>query len=402
MTAPADGREGTPMLYAYVGQLSRPPRVGFTPPPPGSEGLKGFTTFAVDEPTGGLERVAVTLQDEPSFLVVSPRHGVLFATHDRPEFEGEPGGAVHAYRLHPDGSATEIGASRLPFPHPMQASLDADERFLFVVCSLGGGIAVVPIADGGGVGDPSCVLTNPGVVHVPLGSKEGFGADGSRVEPTAGGQPLTFPHCILQCHGNGLVFVADRDLNRIFVYRFDAERGVLTPAETPWVDAPAGAGPRHMACQPDGRMLYVTNEPGSSVSRYSIDGDRGRAELVETVPTAPTEFAATHYSAAGAIRVLSSGRYVFVTNRGHDSIATLAVDPASGALEVVSLAPCGGTRPFEISLTPDERFLYCANRGPGGTITTFSVDHSTGELREIAAPIEIDWASSVAYWDAGR
>jgi 6-phosphogluconolactonase (cycloisomerase 2 family) len=173
------------------------------------------------------------------------------------------------------------------------------------------------------------------------------------------------------------VAVPDKGLDRTFVYRFDAERGTIAPNDPPFVRVRAGAGPRHIAFYPGARHAYVINELDSTITAYDYDAEHGLLEPRQLIGTLPPAY--TGRSTGAEIAVAPSGRFLYASNRGHDSIAIFAIDAQTGMLTAVGWEPTQGAMPRFFALDPSGQFLYAANQG-NNTIATFRVDQTTGEL----------------------
>ncbi|HEY3109643.1 MAG TPA: beta-propeller fold lactonase family protein [Chloroflexota bacterium] len=158
--------------------------------------------------------------------------------------------------------------------------------------------------------------------------------------------------------------------------------GKLTANDLPFAMASKpGAGPRHLAFHPGGSVVYVINELNSTIDVFGYDGERGALQLKQTVSTLPTGFEAM--STTAEVVVAPSGRFVYGSNRGHDSIAIFAADPASGMLSIVDWAPTGGQTPRNFNVDPTGSYLYAANQG-SDNIWAFQIDQSTGLLSPIS------------------
>ena len=173
------------------------------------------------------------------------------------------------------------------------------------------------------------------------------------------------------------MLVPDKGLDRVFVFRFDAGSGRLTPAEPDSVKARPGAGPRHLAFHPKLPIVWVLNELDSTTATYRWDAERGTLTPIQVITTLPTDF--TGYSTTAEIAVAPDGRFVYCSNRGHDSVVIFAANPSDGRLEPLGWQPTEGRVPRFIGLDPAGRFLYAANE-QGDTIVTFRVDAGSGKL----------------------
>ena len=185
------------------------------------------------------------------------------------------------------------------------------------------------------------------------------------------------PHDIVLDPSGRFVLVPDKGLDRVFVFRFDAKRGRLAPTEQGSVQTRPGAGPRHLAFHPRLPIVWVLNELDSTTTTYRWDAERGALAPMQVITTLPTDF--TGYSTTAEIAVAPDGRFVYCSNRGHDSVAIYAADNASGLLAPVGWQPTLGSGPRFVCLDPAGRFLYAANE-QGDTVVTFRVDAASGKL----------------------
>jgi 6-phosphogluconolactonase (cycloisomerase 2 family) len=235
---------------------------------------------------------------------------------------------------------------------------------------LGGSVAVLPILDGGRLGNPTDVKTDEGKVgptkaaHAPPGSFAISGHD--------------HPHAhMIQADPSGrFVLHIDLALDQIFVWRFDVERGKLMANDPPAVALPPGDGPRHFCFHPNGHWLYSIQEEGSTVVLFDFDAAAGRLTSRQTISTLPAEFAGSNFCAE--ILVSADGRFVYAGNRLHDSIAIFSVG-ASGKLDYVGEEWTRGDYPRSFSVDPTGAFLYCCNQR-GDNVTVFRVNRETGRL----------------------
>ncbi|HSJ27218.1 MAG TPA: lactonase family protein, partial [Acidimicrobiia bacterium] len=222
-----------------------------------------------------------------------------------------------------------------------------------------GTLAVLPIRGGGALAEASNVVQH-----------HGSGAD-----PRRQGGPHA--HCIVPDPGGRNVLSCDLGADQVFVYRLDAEAGRLVPAISPSAHLEPGSGPRHIAFHPHGRWAYVINELGNTMTAFTYDPDTGRLDEIGSVSTLPEGYAETSYCAD--VHVAPSGRYVYGSNRGHDSIVTLRVDEPTGMVEPVSWEPTQGSFPRNFFLSPDGTWLLAANQ-KGDNVVSYRVDVETGLL----------------------
>jgi 6-phosphogluconolactonase len=371
------------VTYAYVGSWA-----SFTDAP-----AEGIYAYRLDGETGALEHLQTVPLPDASFLAASAARSRLYAVTHSSYFEGEPGAGLVAYAV--DGSTgelTRLGHRVVPLPHPPHVSLDRSERFLLVAAGLGGGIAVVRLADDGSLGDVTDVVRFPGEPSVPLGQRVTL-----PIHPRPG---APYPHSIQIDRGNRFVLVGDMGASRVAVFRLDPERGTLAAAGEPWAASPPGAptdrpyGARHLDFHPDNRTVYVSNERDSSVSVFDLDSDVGTLRHLQTVRTLPDGFAGANSLAE--ITVHPSGRTVYVSNRGHDSIAVFAIDPQERTLRLLECEPTQGRHPRGFGLSPDGRLLLAANTETS-TVVAFAIDADSGELEPTGAVTAVPAPTCVTF-----
>jgi 6-phosphogluconolactonase len=316
--------------------------------------------------------VGVAPLPDPTFLAASSR-GIVYAATHTAFFEGAPGAGLVAYALSEDGSLRRLGQARVPSPHPVYVGLDREERYVLVASGLGGAASAYAVAGDGVPSAAASVLPFPGEPSIPLGTP-------SRLPrmPTPG---APHPHCIVASPDGAFVLVANMNQSRVHVLGFAG--GELTPhAVQP---SPPGTAPdrpigaRHLAFHPDGGAVYVLNESDSSITVFAWDAPDGRLRALQTLSTLP---AGAPASKAADVHVHPSGRFLYASNRGHDSLAAFAIEDA-GRLRALSHTPTGrGPRGFAV--TPDGGLLLVAHQD-SGDVRAYRVDELTGSLKATGA-----------------
>jgi 6-phosphogluconolactonase len=341
-------------VFVFVGTFTRTV-------PHGRGQAEGIAVLRLDPATGGLTPVQ-TVPDvaNPSFLALHPRRPLLYAVNAVPEQDGRPGGSVSAFAVDPaTGGLTFLNRQPSHGAGPCHVSVDRSGRWAFVANFGGGSIAALPIREDGSLGPATDT-----VQHV-----------GSSVHPERQRGPHA--HSINLDPDNRYALVADLGLDRVMIYRLDLERGALPPNDPPWTATAPGAGPRHVDFHPNGRHVFVINEIDSTLTAYDYDAARGTLGEIQTVSTLPEGFAGANSTAD--VHVHPSGRFVYGSNRGHDSLVIFAVDPATGRMSYVGHEPTHGRTPRNFAIDPTGAFLFAANQD-SDTIVTFRVDQTTGVL----------------------
>lgn len=311
---------------------------------------------------------------EPSFLALSPNGQTLVAVNELLTYAGESAGSVSAFsRASGSGTLAPVGAApSTRGAAPCYVTIDRTGAFVLVANYVGGNITVHPLTKDGNVGAPWQVIAHAGTGPHPIRQKS----------PHA--------HCIVLDTQNRFAVSADLGADRLFVYRFDASTGSLSPADVPSVAMAPGAGPRHVAFSPDGRTLYCANELDSTLSAFAWDGDAGTLVLKQTLSTRPAD--ATGENAPADVHVHPSGRTVYLSNRGDNTVAVFAVDSATGALALVQTISSGGNWPRNFTLTPDGRGLLVAHQR-SDSIVPFHINEADGRLTNagatLAAPVPV-------------
>jgi 6-phosphogluconolactonase len=204
---------------------------------------------------------------------------------------------------------------------------------------------------------------------------------GSSVNPQRQKEPHA--HCIVVSPDNKFAFAADLGTDQILSYRLEPATAKLTPNKPPFAKAPPGAGPRHLTFHPNGKRVYVINELLNSVTVFDYDAGAGTLTEKQTISTLPADFKGTSHCAD--VKITPDGKFLYGTNRGHDSIACYAIGE-DGKLTLVAIEPSLGKGPQNLAITPDGRWLLCANM-PGNNIAVFGIDPKTGKLKSAGEPV---------------
>jgi 6-phosphogluconolactonase len=314
----------------------------------------------------------------PGFLALAPDRRHLYAVEERSATYHGPGGGVSAFAIDPASGQLSL-VDRAGAGGYVHLAVDATQRMVIATDFGTGIVGTFPLRPDGGVGPPTAILHHQG----PPG-------------PNLTRQKSPHAHSVTLSPDNRLAFVCDLGLDRVFSYRLDPAQATLSPNDPPFARLPPGVGPRHSKFSPDGRFFYVVNEIGSSVSAFAYDAARGSLALRQTISALPEDFHGTNASAE--IRVHPSGRFLYVSNRGHDSVAVFARDADRGTLTLVEIVPCGGQYPRNFNLSPEGRWLLCANRD-SNALAVFRVDPATGRLTPTAATAHIGQPVCVLFAD---
>ena len=342
---------------------------------------EGIHILQLDTSTGDLSTMAkVADVRNPFFLATCPNNKTLYAGCCIDEFENEPGGSVRSYAIGANGALTQTSEQASKGATPCYLSVDSTNRCVLVANYSSGNIAAFSIHPGGKLGPASQVIQH----------------EGSSVDEVRQEGPHV--HSIVLSPDSRFAFAADLGLDKIMIYQLDFDAGKLRPHGTqPFAQTPAGAGPRHMTFSPNRLLAFVINEIDNTITSFNFDESAGTLETVETVSTLPDNFNGD--SGTADIHFEPSGRFLYGSNRGHDSIAIYAVDGASGRLQTRGHVLTGGQNPRSFAIDPSGNFLLAANQSTND-IHTFRINQDdgslapTGHVVEIQAPVSMQFHPS--------
>lgn len=320
---------------------------------------KGIYQIHADTGTGQLYRIG-TVPDivNPSFVVYSPDGRYLYAASEIGGAD-EPTGFVYSYAL--QGDAVQA-LNRQPShgKAPCHLAVHPSGRYLFVANYLGG-IAMYPIQADGSLAEAS---------HVQY-------LEGSGPSPR---QKSSHPHSVTLDQEGRFAYVADLGTDKIMIFSINLEKGSLIPAATPYTQLAPGAGPRHLTFHPNGQLVYAINELNSTITAFSYDRADGHLEALQTVSTLPMSY--TGNNTCADIHLTPNGRFLYGSNRGHNSIAMFTVDPGTGFVEPIGHEPTDGEVPRNFALDPYGKFLFAANQN-SDNIVYFRIDPGNGRLNKV-------------------
>ena len=322
---------------------------------------EGIHLVRLDARTGALGlTTSVDAGPEPSFIALHPNGRVLYAVNEVMERGGIATGSLRAFAIAGDaGELTLLDEQLSEGSAPCYVSLDAAGRVALVANYMGGNVAVLPIQPDGSLASASHV-----VQHIGTG-------------PDAARQEAAHAHCAMVDPSNRFVLAADLGVDRVLVYRLDAEAGSLRHLETADAVMRPGSGPRHLAFHPTRPLVYVANELDSTVTTLSFDSPSGKLSALDTRSTLPSGWTGTNYPAD--IHVASSGRSLYVSNRGHNSIAVFRLAESTGVPTFEQATSTEGDWPRNFALDPTERWLLVANQR-SDSIIVFARDPESGRL----------------------
>ena len=331
-------------------------------------GSKGIYQYRMDASSGALELVSSSSGlENPTFLAIEPRRRYLYAVSEM--LDDRPEGAVSAFSIAPEtGGLTYLNQQSTRGTGPCHVTVDKTGKFALGVNYSGGSVFVLPIRQDGSLGQATDFIQH-----------EGSSVNAERQEgPHAHSVTLDATNCY--------AFAADLGLDKIIIYKFDSVEGKLAPNQQPWARVRAGAGPRHFAFHPNGRHAYVINELDSTLTAFAYDQMKGTLTEAETVSTLPGDFHGT--KSCADVHVSPSGRFLYGSNRGHDSIVVFAIDDETGRLTYVDHEPSGGETPRNFVIDPTGTLLLAANQDTD-SIVTFRIDQETGKLNPTGHVVEV-------------
>lgn len=305
----------------------------------------------------------------PSFLAIHPTRQFLYAVDEIGDFGGKRAGAVTAFALDPKtGELTRLNQQSTVGAGPCHLVVDTKGHNVLVANYGGGSACVLPIGPDGRLGSATSFNQHLGSSANPQ-RQEGPHAHSINLDPEG-----------------RFAAVADLGLDQVRVYRFDDQRGALTPNDPAFAKLPPGAGPRHFAFHPRAPFAYVINELNSTVTAFGYDSQKGVLTPLQTASTVPDGFQGQNYPAD--VQVHPSGRFLYGSNRGHDSIAAFTIDPASGKLTSQGQQSEGIKVPRGFGIDPTGTFLLVGNQD-GDSVVTFRIDPETGVLKPTGQKAEI-------------
>jgi 6-phosphogluconolactonase len=331
---------------------------------------KGIYLSRLDPQTGKLTAPELAAEAQsPSFLALHPNQRFLYAVGEIDTFEGKKAGAVSAFGLDANsGKLTLLNQQSSGGPGPCHLAVDRTGQCVLVANYGGGSIEALPIGADGRLSAPSTFIQH-----------QGSSANRQR-------QAGPHAHFMTTDPANRLALVCDLGLDKVLLYRLNPAQGTLTPSEPPSASVEPGAGPRHLAFHPNGRFLYVINEMKSTITAFAFDAQRGTMTEIHTVSTLPETFSGN--SSCAEIAVHSSGKFVYGSNRGHDSIVVFAVDSGSGKLSLVEHQSTQGKTPRHFAIDPGGKWLLAENQN-SDSIVVFGIDAKSGRLKATGNRIEV-------------
>jgi 6-phosphogluconolactonase len=330
---------------------------------------EGIYIYRFNAGTGEMKPAGVAkLDSSPSFLAIDAKRKFLYAVNEVGEFNGQKNGGVTAFAIdQKTGDLKQLNQQHAPGV-PCHVSVHPSGKFVLIADYGGGNAAIYPVKVDGSLGPASDVAQHPNVVK---------GGDPKR-------QTQPHAHCIMVSSTGEYAFVPDLGLDKVMIYRLDNNLGkLLKHGEA--VLKPA-SGPRHFTFHPNDKYAYVINELNSTVTAFAYGKLGGTLREIQTISTLPEGFSGTSYCAD--IHIHPTGKYLYGSNRGHDSIVAYAIDSKTGKLTLIGHESVGGKWPRNFALDPTGRYLLVANQNTDN-IVVLGIDVATGKLKPTGQQITI-------------
>ncbi|MGA2099447.1 MAG: lactonase family protein [Candidatus Sulfotelmatobacter sp.] len=331
---------------------------------------KGIYAYRFDAATGEATPLGLAAETtNPSFVAPSPDGRYLYAVNEVQKYNGPNSGGVSAFSIdRATGKLTFINEVASRGADPCYIIVDKSGKHVLVANYTGGSVAVFPILAGGKLGEATAFVQHTG-----------HGADPKRQEgPHA--------HSIDLSPDNRFAFVDDLGLDEVLTYKFDASKGALTPNDPAFAKLDPGAGPRHFVLHPSGKFAYVVAEMQSTVTALSVDWKTGSIQRLQTLSTLPKGFTGENDDAE--VHVHPNGKFLYTSNRGHDSIVVYAIDPVKGTLTTIDDVPTQGKIPRSFEIDPTGKFLFAENE-KSNNIVIFRIDDKTGRLSPTGQKLDV-------------
>lgn len=332
-----------------------------------SEGIYSFRFNAETGECGDVQLAAAVTN--PSFLSLHPNGELLYAVNEVETNDGKKGGAVAAFKIDREAGTLELlNQSSTIGAGPCHLVVDSTGRFVLVANYGGGSVASLPIGEDGRVGEAVSFIQHTG----------------SSVNPQR--QQAPHAHSINLDAANRFAMAADLGLDKVFVYRFDEKTGELSLNDPPAAEVEPGSGPRHFAFHPSGKFAYVINEMLLTVTAFEYDAEQGRLNPTQVISTLPRDV--QDGDSTAEVLVHPSGKFLYGSNRGHDSLAIFRIDEETGKLSVVGHQSTAGKTPRNFFIDPSGRWLFAENQG-SDTVVQFEINQETGELTNTGTVLEV-------------
>ena len=331
---------------------------------------KGIYAFWMDSKSGKMTPIGLVGEEtNPSFLAIHPSRKYLYAVSEIANYEGQKTGAVSAFRIDATGKLTFLNRVSAKGDGTCYVAVDKTGKNVLIANYGGGSVAVLPIEADGKLKEASSFVQHKGEV---ANLKRQGGPRG---------------HSINLSPDNKFAVAADLGLDELIVYKFDAGAGTLTPNDPPFIKMAPVSGPRHFQFHPNGKYGYTNNEINLTVTGMSWDAKKGEFKEIQTISTLPADVPVNPKLSTAELLVHQSGKFLYVSNRGHDSIAVFSIDPA-GKLTAVDHTPTQGQIPRNFGIDQTGNWLVAANQR-SNNLVVFRIDQKTGKLTPTGQTLEV-------------
>jgi 6-phosphogluconolactonase len=344
---------------------------------------KGIYASRLDGATGKLSPPELVAEiTSPSFLAVSPNEKFLYAANEMPKFEGKNAGAVSAFVIdRKTGKLSALNQKSSGGAGPCHLVVDATGKSVLVANYGGGSVQALPVKVDGSLDDGGTFIQH-----------EGSSVDKSRQSSPHG-------HSIVTDPANRFALACDLGLDKVLIYKLDPAKAGLSANNPPFGTVPPGSGPRHISFRPDGKFAYVINEMACTVTTFAFDGKRGALEAIETVSSLPKDETVQRSFSTAEIEVHPSGKFVYGSNRGHDTLAVFAIDAKSGKLTLLEHVSTKGKIPRSFGIDPTGRWLLAANQD-SDNVVAFAIDAKSGKLLPTGQELQVGAPVCVKFVEA--
>jgi 6-phosphogluconolactonase len=334
------------------------------------EKSKGIYAYRFHPDSGEVDSLGLAAEtDSPSYFAIHPNRRFLYAVNEKDNFGGQKSGSVTAFAIEPKtGRLRQLNQVSSRGTGACHLVVDKTGETLFAANYESGSVAAFPVRKNGSLGEA-----------VGFDQHTGSGADPRR-------QRQPHAHCVTLSPDNRFVAAADLGLDKIFIYHVDPRKSSLVANDPPFVTVKPGSGPRHVAFSPDAAHAYVISEMASTVTAFSYDAKAGALSEIQTISTLPSGFSGD--STTAEIVVDAKGKFLYGSNRGHDSIAVFAIDPAKGTLTSIEHVSTRGKVPRNFAIDPTGAYLFAANQN-SNNIVLFHIDPNTGRLTPAGKTLEV-------------
>lgn len=333
---------------------------------------KGVYFSRLNTATGALTTPQLAAETaSPSFLAVHPSGNFLYSVNETRTSGDKATGGVSAFAIdRSSGLLKPLNQQSSEGADPAHLVVDKDGRNVLVANYTGGSVAVLPLERNGRLKSASAFVQHTG----------------SSVNPQR--QKGPHAHSINLDSANRFAYVADLGLDKILIYRFDQAKGLLALNDPPSASVKPGAGPRHFAIHPTGRFAYVINEINCTITAFTNDSTKGELKEIHTVSTLPATQAMQSSFSGAEVQVHPSGKFLYASNRGHDSIAVFSINQTSGRLTYVENEPTQGSTPRGFGIDPDGKYLLVGNQ-KSDSVVVLRIDQLNGKLSPTGTKIEL-------------